>query len=563
MHFKMLYFSTSPLFNILHKKRNLQKIVVFRKSLLILFLFDYKAFFRLAMANINFMRCKMDAVPVGRLDLINEPFRLADNNIENVIVRLNIQAQVARAEEDYYGIAINKVMEDFKHAGILLKMAWDASKIGTVIDINVEFSSLTTKSFNCIRDFQTNIRRALVCHSKCAIYVNGDRVENAQREFNECTQIAQKLVSWSRELINETERICNIAKDALCKVAKRHDVGKEQKEAIKEKIDEYSARQSNLETQRQGLEQAIARARVNEERILQMEEKRARAQERASLVRSFAALIHPFVSMASSFVGGGAPQGHSSSEHVHSESRGGREMMCHSSVEEAKYIELGKIQARIENIENQLEEKRKKEAVDQNEINGLQQELESLKKEHAQKQKEANDSRGANAEAGASHQTVLERYARDSMKYTMQHISVSGELAGVVRRLQDLNVQEHGLKKTIESLEVAIELMGRVLVVFNDIYLYWGGIKAQCEDLETLQISEALNREERLRELTDSAMLWVTLYVINQQAFRGIQRVYDSASHGMRHLISENTAKRIEDVDVEAPVRQHPAIANQ
>jgi len=515
--------------------------------------------------------------------------------------KLNLMLQ--KQETGFISVDVNKTMIDLIQVSDLLRLAFAGSKglpcstpiLGMQSDYQdlVKMSMVTTGAFfraslsaveyhaNAIMMFEEALKPENESSQK-------DLVNGAMEMLQMCSSVASEMGQHCDTLIEKCDTLIESARNSLLAANDDSTATEKEKKEIERKIAEMEAMQAQLKTKKDEYNLAVEKYDKEQKKLDDKAEKAMWVEFGATILSGITKAAGSVASAAIAVYGGpkaqvakiaGAaaegvvvdnskekPNEVISSEEVtqtlleNEEDKAKNKAAIENNKKRLTKAEkdLSKEKENVKKLENSKPDAKEldvaKEKVKQFEANIEKnkeeaEKLEVVRKDIEEAGKALSDSLNKVAEtAGKRSDSLSERaIAAGDKAYEFRKLKaeIAGELEKTVVTLASLNTNSSTIDKTLASLEVVLAVLGKVKTAFSNTKVFWEGVKAHCESLEsgsksaemfknTIKIPAMQNR--LMLNVKGSTLSWMSLAHINYRAHAAMKEAGAKVDDAMMNI---------------------------
>lgn len=463
-----------------------------------------------------------------------------------------ISEKVNSLEKVYHTIDVRQTMQNLMQVTQLLNLSFAASKgfsSNTKVSIILcDYQQLIKNSKAASTAFIGGCIQAVKFHTKAFECVEKSKYDAALKIIRMCANVAQKMAEDSEKLVKESDKLCEESRAALIAATEDETVSIEKRKEIQAQIDESKVIEGKLTSLTTDLASQVAEEQAREKEI---RKKADQAQRQAFAVSILKACMKPFTDIAGVFTGLFLSGKESSTTF---------EKTLENLTKDVnnKKEQLANTEKNLEIAQQTLNLEKNKEIPDLNKIQQLEEDIIKLVAESKSKRTLVDSCVTALSEvqktcesSAANYQQQEEKIAAKRAELQKAHREANADLKASVIKLQQLNVGEGNLDKTITSLEIAVKTLGKVKTTFENTRLFWKGVENHCKSLADVGLfeihAETADADMFCNELQDSAWSWVVLGKLNIEASNLLKDVDDKNDEKMSNLPTSAEAMALID----------------
>ncbi len=494
---------------------------------------------------------------ISQVSIIPYPIDVPFNSASDINVAMEVEGVALWVEgntKNYTAVSVHQTMINLTLVGQLIQLAY-AGSIGfkcstSILDILASYQSLLKNSVEATGGFVGACVSALKVHKAALQLIGKGNIEAAIKLLATCAKMAEGMAAASQRLVEEAETLCQYSKTALLSASEDVNITTERKKSIEKSINDLKAKEASLKQMKIDLEANIQEEKEAEEKFLK-EAKEARMM--AFGVAVISAIMAPIAQMGG-MAAKGAASAAASSGHPTGAIAGGAILSALEEKEkqarektEAAQKELDQSKRKLEEAEEELASAKEEDKPKVNEkISTLKAQIESqtqaLNKQDSALATAVED---LNKETERSRNQADQAAARRFELQKQQRVA-NAELAESLTRLSSAKVEEDNLATSIDSLEVTVQTLGKVVTTFANTRLFWLTVKARCDKLTNIEIIHTFAEVEMTDELADevksNGLNWLTLGQINQIASSAMNSIDEGVDAIMNKLPNKKTA---------------------
>ncbi len=469
-----------------------------------------------------------------------------------------VQQKVTELEKSFYTINIEQTMGYLSQVGGLLQLAYAGTKghksCVKVTGILSDYQALIKNSQIANRKFVLGCLTSVKNHQSALNMAEKKKYESAISYLVECGNQAAEMAELADKLINESQALCSMSKEALLLAVEDENTSTDQRERITKEIHDLQAKEAALKSKTMDLARQVEEEKIKEKALCTKAEK---AQAQAFAIGMVSAVMKPLGQIAGSILPIVTPitstAGFIGTQIIQALTQA-------QSTESRLDKELTELKSQIKKKSDLIaEEKLKGEKGDVALIASLEKEEKDL---NTKLDALLNSSQAAKAalkevqeefQKNADNFHSLEQKAAERrVEAQKAQMEANAQLAESIERLKGFNVEKNDLNKSIASLEIAVKTLGKIKTVFENTRVFWNEVEMQCKTLSDISTMKILLKEEEHQEfsknLLESAWSWIVLGKINYSALQSIGLVQEKVDVIMSNLPNAEEKKQLIEV---------------
>ncbi len=470
----------------------------------------------------------------------------SSTDIQQILQNRAVSAKVELIGRNYYQINFSQAMEDLSLVGTLLQLVYATSKefqtAGKVLEILLNYQPLVNDSALAAGTFLQSSLQALTFHAnaiRLAQKPSAPGVNNLQlamKMIGQCQKMAHVMAEQTNTLVEQARALVEKSTNAAVSAQNERHLTVEEKQKMKQRLDDLEAKKAALKSRTQDLAEEIASEKKKEESAAEEAKKEQRKAFWLSLASTAIStamkpLAEPMCAVADILKGfAGKDKAVKIFEGIQENRKQKQEYIKQQELElVSKKLELKRLNP--ESVEGQKVEE--EIALIQEILRQHQEEIHTLD----------NSLREIAQTFNKQAVTFLEqeiRHAALRADLEKERREANADLAASVSRLVNATDDMGDLDKAIEALDMTIKTLGRVVDVFENARLFWSGVEKHCKsltDISALEIWVEANLEDEFAgAITESAFQWLALANINLFAVNAIEGPRNTISGIIKNL---------------------------
>ncbi len=474
-----------------------------------------------------------------------------------------IAVKIDGLAKTYYTINVSQAMSDLAQVGGLLRVANAASKGYScnkpVLNILGTYQTIVGNSYQASSVFVQRSLEALNKHIMALRAVKKEKAPIAIKQIGQCEKMATEMAVKSGELADAVGRLAAESLKAMEMASENQSTSEDRRREVQKMIADFKAEEEKQKSLATDLAEATQRAREHEQKMMAKADQARKDKMTLAIVQACAGAVGNVAGAAVSIYSGKNAGGNVNSDQGDSgKGKSGGLSQGIGKYQNEKSAIIKELQeAELELAKKEVELKHLDKEKDKDKILTCEQEIAVLTLKVKQKKEESATITSniqplqdvVNSEAATLES--LEAKATE-LRYQLEgeQRQANSKLKEAAEKLKGLSVEQDDLKTAFQSLDVAIQTMGKVKTVFENVRLFWTGVAANCKamteyssDLKDLNEMEDFEGIEMI--INQSALSWMTLCKMNYTAQTSIASVKDKVDLVMRNLPDPEEARRI------------------
>jgi DNA repair exonuclease SbcCD ATPase subunit len=209
-------------------------------------------------------------------------------------------------ERTYYTVNVAEALQELNDVGNLLRIAYAGThgrrSSQSVIRILSNYQHMVKDTFVVTGAFVISSLTAMSTHRIAMKFVEKGKLDKALEKMQRCAEMAREMATLCEQLKGVANDLVAASSEALDKAVEDSVISREEKEAIKKRMDAAASEKAYRETQKAMLDEELQRALADEQAELSRQE---RAEQRKFVMD----MLKAGASVVSEAVGSASPAG--------------------------------------------------------------------------------------------------------------------------------------------------------------------------------------------------------------------------------------------------------------